>query len=68
MELGNYKQAKSIFSSMLDKAPLNINILLNMSKCCDSLDEKDDALKYAEPIAETFPECEEAQELIRKLS
>ena len=68
MELGNYKQAKSIFSSMLDKAPLNINILLNMAKCCDSLDEKDDALKYAETIAENFPECEEAQELIRKLS
>ena len=39
-----------------------------MAKCCDSLDEKDDALKYAETIAENFPECEEAQELIRKLS
>ena len=68
MELGNYKQAKSIFSSMLEKAPLNINVLLNMAKCCEKLEENDEALKYAETITDNFPECEEAQELIRKLS
>ncbi len=66
--LGNYNQAKTIFSSMLEKAPLNINILLNMAKCCAKLEQKDEALKYLETITETFPECEEAQELIREIS
>ena len=28
----------------------------------------EEALKMAEEIVDTFPECEEAQELIRKLS
>ena len=67
-ELGNYEQAKSIFESMLEKAPMNINILLNLAKCNEKLGNNDEALKYAEKITETFDECEEAHEIIRRLS
>lgn len=67
-ELGNYEQALSIFKNMLEKVPMNINVLLNIAKCYENLNNTDEALEYAEKIAETFPECEEAQELIRKLS
>lgn len=67
-ELGNYEQAKSIFKNMLEKAPLNVNLLLNLAKCHEKLNENDEALACAEKITETFSECEEAQELIRKLS
>lgn len=67
-ELGNFQQAKLIFTNMLEKTPLNVNILLNAAKSCDKLGEKDEALKYLDKIVETFPDCEEAQELIRKIS
>ena len=68
MELGNYEQAKSIFNNLLEKAPMNVNVLLNVAHCHEKLGENDDALRCAEKITETFPECEDAQELIRKLS
>ena len=68
MELGNYEQAKSIFNNLLEKAPMNVNVLLNLAHCCDKLGQNDEALQFAEKITDTFPECEEAQELIRKLS
>ena len=67
-ELGNYEQAKSIFENMLEKVPLNINLMLNVAKCYQNLNNPDEALKYAEKIVSEFPECEEAQELIRELS
>ncbi len=67
-ELGNYEQAKSIFNNMLEKSPMNVNVLLNVAKCHEKLNEIDKALEVLENLVEAFPECEEAQELIRKLS
>ena len=67
-ELGNYEQARAIFDNMHKKAPMNINVLLNLAKCYDKLGNAEEALKMAEEIVDTFPECEDAQELIRKLS
>jgi tetratricopeptide (TPR) repeat protein len=67
-ELGNYEQAKTIFLNMLEKVPTNINVILNIAKSCENLEENDTALKYAEDIVNICPECEEAQEIIRKLS
>ncbi len=67
-QLGNFEQAKSIFKSMLEKVPMNVNVMLNLAKCYKALNDNDEALKYAEKIAETFPECEDAQILIRELS
>ena len=67
-ELGNYEQAKAIFLNMHEKTPMNVNILLNIAKCFDKLGDTDKALEYAEKTVDLFAECEEAQELIRKLS
>ena len=67
-ELGNYEQAKTIFLNMLEKTPMNVNILLNVAKCFDKLGDAEKALEYAEKTVDLFAECEEAQELIRKLS
>ena len=66
--LKDYNQAKTIFVNMLEKTPLNINTLLNVAKSCIELNQIDEALKYLDKITDTFPECEEAQELIRKIS
>jgi tetratricopeptide (TPR) repeat protein len=66
--LKDFKQAKIIFNNMLEKSPLNINMLLNTAKCYIELKETDKALEYLDKITETFPECEEAQELIREIS
>jgi TolA-binding protein len=43
-------------------------MLLNTAKCYIELKETDKALEYLDKITETFPECEEAQELIREIS
>ena len=67
-ELGNYEQAKTIFENMLEKVPMNVNVLLNLAKCHEKLGNNDEALEYAEKITDTFPDCEDAQEMIRKLS
>ena len=67
-ELGDYTQAKSIFENLLERAPLNVNILLNTAKAYAKLNDADKVLEYAEKITDTFPECEEAHELIRQFS
>lgn len=67
-ELGDYSQANNIFKSLLEQSPMNVNILLNSAKCYKELDDKDAALNALEKAVEIFPECEEAQELIRELS
>ncbi|MBP3821342.1 tetratricopeptide repeat protein [bacterium] len=67
-KLGDFKQAKIIFKNMLEKAPLNVNILLNIAKSCKELEEKEEALHYLNTIVETFSDCEEAHELIREIS
>lgn len=66
--LKDFTQAKTIFKNMLEKSPLNINTLLNIAKSCIELKETDEALDYLNKITDTFPECEEAQELIREIS
>lgn len=67
-ELGNYEQANGIFKHMLEKNPLNVNLLLNSAKCYEKLGNTDEALKVLDKVVDSFPECEEAQEMIRKIS
>ena len=57
-----------IFESMLEKVPMNVNVLLSLAKCNEKLGNNDEALKYAEKITDTFEDCEEAHEIIRRLS
>ena len=67
-ELGDYEQANNIFKHMLDANPLNVNLLLSSAKCYDKLNDKDAALATLDKIVDAFPECEEAQEMIRAIS
>lgn len=67
-ELGEFEQANGIFKHLLEQNPLNVNLLLSSAKCYEKLNDKDSALQTLEKIVETFPECEEAQEMIREIS
>lgn len=67
-ELGEYEQANGIFKHLLEQNPLNVNLLLCSAKCFDKLGKQDEALETLEKIVDTFPECEEAQEMIRAIS
>lgn len=67
-ELGEYEQANGIFKHLLEQSPLNVNLLLCSAKCYEKLGKQDEALETLDKIVETFPECEEAQEMIRAIS
>ena len=67
-ELKDYKQALVIFKNILEKSNMNINLLLNIAKCYEALDDNNSALENLEKVVDIFPDCEEAHELIRKLS
>ena len=60
--------ANNIFKHMLEQSPLNVNLLLNSAKCYEKMNNKDAALETLDKIVEAFPECEEAQEMIRAIS
>lgn len=66
--LGNFEQAKNIFSSLLKQNEYNINVLFWLAKCEKELGNTDKALEYLEKTTEISPEFEEAHELIRELS
>ena len=67
-ELGNYEQANQIFEHMLSENPMNVNLLLSSARCYEKLNNVDKALELCEKITDAFPECEEAQEMIRRIS
>lgn len=57
-----------IFKSMLKENPMNVNLLLNSARCYEKLNDKNSALELLNKVVESFPECEEAQEMIRAIS
>ncbi len=67
-EMEDYAQANSIFQSMLKENPMNVNLLLCSARCYEKLGDKDSALSTLDKIVDAFPECEEAQEMIREIS
>ena len=67
-ELGDFAQANVIFKNILEKSPMNINIMLNCAKCYEKLNDNNSALEILDKIVNIMPDCEEAQEMIRKLS
>ena len=67
-ELGNFAQANVIFENLLKDNPGNINLLLNRAKCFEKMSDNDSALRALEKAVEIFPDCEEAHEMIRRLS
>ena len=68
LELENYNQALVIFNNLLEKNSMNVNLLLNIAKCYEKMNDIPSALQNLEKAVEIFPDCEEAHELIRKLS
>ena len=38
-ELGNYGQANGIFANLLEKTPMNINLILSSAKCYEKMDD-----------------------------
>jgi tetratricopeptide (TPR) repeat protein len=67
-ELGEYQSAINIFNNLLAKFPENISVLRSLALCYEKMDNNDKALEYLYKLTDIFPEDEEAQELIRKLS
>ena len=39
---------------MYEKLPLNVNVLLSVAKCCEKLEQNDEAISYAEKLIEHF--------------
>lgn len=67
-ELGEYEKALNIFDALLERSKNNISLLLNKAKCQEKLEQTDSALKTLDQLTEIFPECEEAHEIIRRIS
>ena len=67
-ELGEYEKAYNIFDSLLHKSSKNISLLLNKAKCLEKMEKNDDALEVLDTLTDIFPECEEAHEIIRRIS
>ncbi|MCQ2738873.1 MAG: tetratricopeptide repeat protein [bacterium] len=67
-ELGNYKQALNIFSSISKKSPKSISVLMDMARCYEALKENDSALAVLNKVTDIFPDNEDAHEMIRRLS
>lgn len=67
-KLENYEQALNIFAAINKKCPQSISVMMDIARCYEALGENDSALVYLNKVTEIFPENEDAQELIRKLS
>ncbi len=66
--LEEYQNAVNIFENLLKKNENNISLLLNAAQCYEKLNENDKALEKLYKLTDIFPEHEEAQEMIRRLS
>lgn len=66
-ELNEFEKANKIFLNLLDKNPMNTNLLLNSAKCYEKLSDKKMAKLQLQKALEIFPEMEEAEELLKTL-
>lgn len=67
-ELGEFDKALNIFNALVEQNPKNVSLLLSKAKCQEKLEQTDDALKTLDILTSFFPECEEAHEIIRRIS
>lgn len=67
-QLGEYDKALNIFKALLEKYSENISLLLNEAKCYEKMNETNKALEVLDKLTDIFPECEEAHEIIRRIS
>lgn len=67
-QLSEYDKALNIFKALLEKNSENISLLLNEAKCYEKMNETNKALEVLDKLTDIFPECEEAHEIIRRIS
>lgn len=67
-ELGEYDRALNIFNALLKENKENISLLLSKAKCYEKMEDVDNALDVLNELTDIFPECEEAHEIIRRIS
>ncbi len=67
-ELGEFEKSFNVFNSLVEGNPKNISLLLNKAKCLEKLERIEDALSVLDGLTTIFPECEEAHEIIRRIS
>ena len=67
-KLGDYEQALNIFKNINTKSPKSISVLMDIARCYENLDDKENALSYLDKVVEIFPDDEDAHEMIRRLS
>lgn len=67
-ELGEFEKALNIFTALVEKNSKNVSLLLSNAKCEEQLGKIEEALKTLDILTEFFPECEEAHEIIRRIS
>ena len=67
-ELGEYEKANNIFKNLLEKNNKNTVLLLNSAKCYEKMNDTDNAIAQLDKLVEIFPENEEAQEMLRRIS
>lgn len=67
-ELGEFEKALNIFTALVEKNSKNVSLLLSKAKCEEQLGKIEEALKTLDILTEFFPECEEAHEIIRRIS
>lgn len=67
-ELGNWEVAANLFNKIINENGDNLNLLLYLAQCYEKLGEIDKALDKLYVITDLFPDCESAQEMIRRIS
>lgn len=66
-ELKEFEKANNIFLHLLEKSPMNTNLLLNSAKCFEQLSDYDKASTQLKSALKIFPEFEEATALLKKI-
>lgn len=67
MELGEHEKANTIFLKLLEKSPMNTNLLFNSALCYQKLSNIESAKKSLKEALKIFPEMEEAKKLLKQL-
>ena len=68
MGLEEWGSANNIFENLISKTNGNVPLLYNSALCYEKMDLPDRALEKLYKLTDIFPEHEEAQEMIRRLS
>jgi tetratricopeptide (TPR) repeat protein len=66
-ELKEFDKANDIFLHLLEKSPMNTNLLLNSAKCFEALSQYNEAEAQLQRAINIFPDFEEANESLKRI-